>query len=148
MRNLPSAWRRTPQVNARDNAGNIVVWNPSGSNLVNDQFNLCTSCHNLKTFDGSKTMASGTAASGTVPVGNHENTWYRVIATTHNNNLDNETNGISGYVLRTNGETACFDCHGHEARTEPAITLMPHRLTRQRRQTSGYGRCRLMRASC
>jgi hypothetical protein len=105
------------RVNARDDAGNVVVWNPSGSNLVNDQFNLCTGCHGLKALDGS-TMASGTAASGTVPVGHHENTWYRIIATTHNNNLDNATNGISGYVLRTNGESACFDCHGHEARTE------------------------------
>jgi hypothetical protein len=105
-------------VKARDEAGNVVNWNPSGSNLVNDQFNLCTSCHNLKTYDGSKTMASGTAASGTVPVGHHENTWYRIIATTHLNNLDNPTNGITGYVIRSNGETACFDCHGHEARTE------------------------------
>ncbi len=111
-------------VKARDAAGNVVNWNPSKSNLADDQFNLCTSCHGLKTFDGSKTMASGTAASGTVPVGHHEDTWYRIIATTHNNNLDNTTNGITGYVLRTVATTSnptptpCFDCHGHEARTE------------------------------
>ena len=111
----PAAGLRRGQT--RDAAGNLVAWNPSGSSFVNDQYNLCTGCHNLKTNDG-KTMASGTAASGSVKVGHHENTWYRIIATTHNNNLDNETNGITGYVLRTNGETACFDCHGHEWRTE------------------------------
>jgi hypothetical protein len=110
-------------VKARDTAGNIVNWNPSQSNKANDQFNLCTSCHGLKTFDGSKVMASGTAASGTVPVGHHENSWYRIIATTHLNNSDNEAaGGISGYVLRMPTEanpdaTPCYDCHGHEART-------------------------------
>jgi hypothetical protein len=105
------------RVNTRDEAGNIVLWNPSGSNEVNDQFNLCTSCHGLKTNDGT-TMASGTAASGTVAVGHHENSWYRIIATTHLNNSDNATNGITGYVLRTNLESPCFDCHGHEWKTE------------------------------
>ena len=105
-------------VKARDAAGNVVSWNPSQSNKVNDQFNLCTSCHGLKTFDGSKVMASGTAASGTVPVGHHENSWYRIIATTHLNNSDNEAaGGISGYVIRVNGKKPCFDCHGHEAKT-------------------------------
>ncbi len=105
-------------VKARNADGNIVNWNPSKSNMANDQFNLCTSCHGLKTFDGSKVMASGTEASGTVPVGHHENSWYRIIATTHLNNTDNATNGISGYVLRVANGTACFDCHGHEAKTE------------------------------
>lgn len=110
-------------VNARNAAGDVVNWNPSRSNKANDQFNFCTSCHGLKTFDGSKVMASGTAASGTATVGHHENTWYRIIATTHMNNTDNATNGISGYVLRLPTEanpsaTPCFDCHGHEARTE------------------------------
>ena len=110
-------------VRARDAAGNLVNWNPSQSTKANDQFNLCTSCHGLKTFDGSKVMASGTAASGTVPVGHHESSWYRIIATTHLNNSDNEAaGGISGYVLRmptgTNPDaTPCFDCHGHEAKT-------------------------------
>ncbi|MHB8908088.1 MAG: cytochrome C [Syntrophales bacterium] len=110
--------------------GNIVNWNPSKSNQLNDQYNLCTSCHNLKTYDGAKVMASGTEASGTVKVGHHETSWYRVIATTHNNNADNTVGGISGYVIRipktaedayattTNPNAApCFDCHGHEAKT-------------------------------
>ncbi len=121
-------------VKGRDANGNIVNWNPSKSNQQDDIFNLCTSCHNMKTFDGSQTMASGTAASGTVPVGHHENVWYRVIATTHLNNSDNTTNGITGYVMRiprvdadeyypsagtiNPNARACFDCHGHEWRTE------------------------------
>jgi hypothetical protein len=110
-------------VKARDAAGNLVNWDPSKSNKTNDQFNFCTSCHGLKTYDGSKVMASGTAASGTVPVGQHEDTWYRIIATTHLNNSDNEAaGGISGYVLRmptsaNPDATPCYDCHGHEART-------------------------------
>ncbi len=110
--------------------GSVVNWNPSKSNELNDQYNLCTSCHNLKTYDGAKVMASGSAASGTVKVGHHETSWYRVIATTHNNNADNTVGGISGYVIRipktaedayastTNPNAApCFDCHGHEAKT-------------------------------
>ena len=110
-------------VKARDANGNIVNWNPSKSGNANDQFNLCTSCHTLKTFDGSKVMASGSAASGTVPVGQHETLWYRILATTHLNNSDNvAAGGISGYVLRMPTEanphaTTCFDCHGHEAKT-------------------------------
>ncbi len=107
-------------VKARDAAGNVVNWNPSGSNLRNDQFNLCTSCHNLKTFDGKLIMGSGSAASGTTTVGHHETSWYRVIGTTHNNSLDNTaagSNGVTGYVIRTTGENPCFDCHAHEAKT-------------------------------
>ncbi|MDD2310492.1 MAG: cytochrome C [Desulfuromonadaceae bacterium] len=105
-------------VKARDINGNIVNWNPSKSNLQNDQYNLCTSCHGLKTYDGSKTMGSGSLASGTVEVGHHETSWYRIIGTTHNNiTADNTVNGISGYVIRTKGEKPCFDCHAHEAKT-------------------------------
>jgi hypothetical protein len=110
-------------VKARDAAGNVVDWNPGMSSKVNHQFNLCTSCHGLKTFDGSKVMASGTTASGTAAVGHHENIWYRIIATTHLNNMDNEAaGGISGYVLRMGSgakpnTNTCFDCHGHEAKT-------------------------------
>ena len=110
--------------------GDIVSWNPSRTNKLNDQFNLCTSCHTLKTYDGAKVMASGSAASGTVKVGYHETSWYRILATTHNNNSDNTVNGISGYVIRipktaedayantTNpNANPCFDCHAHEAKT-------------------------------
>ncbi len=108
--------------------GTIVNWNPSGNSKANDQFNLCTSCHGLKMNDGT-IMASGdivwntdlggnpTAGTATTKVGHHETSWYRVIATTHLDNLDNATYGITGYVVRANGENACFDCHGHESRT-------------------------------
>jgi mono/diheme cytochrome c family protein len=112
------------QVTARDAAGNIVNWNPSKSNLANDQFNLCTSCHTLKTFDGSQLLATGNVVTwGTVTaqtgiVGHHDTSWYRVLASTHYNNLDNPAaGGISGYVIREKGESPCYDCHGHEART-------------------------------
>jgi hypothetical protein len=103
-------------VKTRDASGNVVNWNPSGSNLQNDQYNLCTSCHNLKDNAGTL-MASGSTASGTVAVGHHEDGWFRVIASTHNNNSDNPANGISGYVIRVKGENPCFDCHAHEAKT-------------------------------
>ncbi len=107
-------------VTTRDTTGAIVKWNPSGlSNKANDQFNLCTSCHGLVTNDG-KVMASGDLVYGnmsTVKVGHHEDDWYRTIATTHYDNLDNANLSITGYVVRKTGDSACFDCHGHEART-------------------------------
>jgi hypothetical protein len=134
-------------VKARDGAGNIVNWNPSKTYMTNDQFNLCTSCHTLKSYDGNKVLASGnivtynTFTVATDKVGHHETSWYRVIATTHLNNSDNPTaGGISGYVIRipktaedayestTNPNAKpCFDCHGHEAKTmtaysNPAVT--------------------------
>ncbi|MDA8428234.1 MAG: multiheme c-type cytochrome [Geobacteraceae bacterium] len=115
-------------VKTRDASGNIVNWNPSASGKANDQFNLCTSCHGLKTNDGT-VMASGdtvyntdmsgnpTAGTVTTPAGHHEDDWYRVIATTHYNNADNTLYGITGYVVRAKGTNPCFDCHAHEART-------------------------------
>ncbi|MBI5417893.1 cytochrome C [Candidatus Poribacteria bacterium] len=124
-------------VKARDDSGNIVNWNPSKSNLVNDEFNLCTSCHTLKSYDGSSLLASGnainfgTTAISTKEVGFHNTSWYRVIASTHYNNSDNvAAGGISGYVIRipktskdayesTKNPDAkpCLDCHSHEAMT-------------------------------
>jgi mono/diheme cytochrome c family protein len=95
---------------------------------LNDQFRLCTQCHGY-TNPAGLLMGSGTVASGTALVGHHETSWYRIIGTTHFNNLDNPTNGITGYVIRipkTAGAYAsttnpnartCFDCHGHEAKT-------------------------------
>ena len=107
-------------VTTRDASGAIVKWNPSGAtNKANDQFNLCTSCHGLLTNDG-KVMASGNVVYGnmsTATVGHHENDWYRTIATTHYDNLDNANLSITGYVVRKTGNTPCFDCHGHESRT-------------------------------
>lgn len=109
-------------VKTRDALGNLVNWNPSGSNLQNDQFNLCTSCHGLIDNDKKHVMASGNTATifgviSTSKVGHHETSWYRVIATTHYNNPNNPTYGISGYVIRKTGEKPCFDCHAHEAKT-------------------------------
>jgi hypothetical protein len=107
-------------VTTRDAGGTLVKWNPSGlTNKANDQFNLCSSCHGLLTNDG-KVMASGDVVYGnmsTVKVGHHEDDWYRTIATTHYDNLDNANLSITGYVVRKTGDTPCFDCHGHEART-------------------------------
>ncbi len=134
-------------VTTRDGLGNIVTWNPNPGNTsnANDQFNLCTSCHNAVANDKATVMASGdviwstnaftsaaTSGTQTAPTGHHEDDWYRVIATTHLDNPDNTVYGITGYVLRTKPTTAldattgtyvtrpattCFDCHGHEART-------------------------------
>ncbi len=129
-------------VKARDTSGNVVAWNPSKSYLLNDQFNLCTGCHTLKSYDGNTVLASGNVVSygsftvATEKVGHHDTSWYRVIATTHLNNADNPAaGGISGYVVRipktaddayastTNPNAKpCFDCHGHEARTMTAYT--------------------------
>jgi hypothetical protein len=113
-------------VKARDASGNVVNWNPGDSTFANNQFNLCTGCHNLKSYDGSTLLATGdiiTWGTGTpvqtLKVGHHEDRWNRVIATTHYNNLDNPlAGGLSGYVIRTNGEKPCFDCHGHEWNTK------------------------------
>ena len=149
-----------------DVAGNIVTWNPDPANTsnVNDQFNLCTSCHNMIANDKKTVMASGNAVLGTnaytnvatatstqtIAIGHHEDDWYRTIATTHYNNTDNTTYGISGYTIRTKATTAldpatgtyqtraatpCFDCHGHESRTNTSVVARDTKLTTT--QTAG-----------
>ena len=127
--------------------GNLVNWNPD-KNQAPGQFDLCTSCHTLYNFNGSTLLASGTAAEATTgkpatdKVGHHETSWYRVIATTHYDNPATGLNAtdaalapgnvIEGYVLRTNTANPCFDCHGHEARTntnavaDAAVTVKPN----------------------
>ncbi len=106
---------------AKDTTGNIVAWNPSKtSGAKNNQFNLCTSCHTMYDYNGSKLLADGvTTVNGAVTgaVGYHPTSWYRIIATTH---YDDPTTTaiIEGYNIRKLGENACFDCHGHEAKTE------------------------------
>lgn len=95
--------------------GTLVNWNPAKSAKRNDQFNLCTSCHGYFDNDGATIMGSGSVASGTVKAGHHETSWYRLIATTHYDNP--ATEDIEGYGVRVNGEKPCFDCHGHEAKT-------------------------------
>ena len=110
-------------VKTRDANGNVVAWDPNLNRKV-DQFDLCTSCHNYLENDGTTLIASGTVASGTRPATNsfyHNTAWYRVIASTH---WDNPATGvglpstlIEGYVIRTTSANPCFDCHGHEAKT-------------------------------
>jgi len=109
-------------VNTRDGSGNVVAWDPNGNRKV-DQFDLCTSCHTYQNLDGTL-VASGTAASGTQPTTApfyHNTAWYRVIASTHWDNpatgVGLASNLIEGYVIRKTGSNPCFDCHGHEAKT-------------------------------
>jgi hypothetical protein len=97
-----------------------TAWFPSttvgaATPSTNDQFRLCTQCHGY-TNPAGKLMGSGTATSGTVKVGYHETSWYRIIGTTHFD--DPTTQSIEGWVMRTNGPNSanpCYDCHGHEA---------------------------------
>jgi hypothetical protein len=115
-----------------------TAWDPSTtagtvtSSLAdgkNDQYRLCTQCHGFINVDG-KIMGSGTAASGTVLVGHHDTSWNRIIATTHYD--DPATSTIEGYKVRftlpdgSANPNACFDCHGHEAKTnstnDPALS--------------------------
>ena len=116
------------QINTRDIDGNVVAWDPNSNRKV-DQFDLCTSCHTYQNPDGTL-VASGTPASGTKPATApfyHNTAWYRSIPSTH---WDNPATGvvpsgvtalpstlIEGYVVKTKGADPCFDCHGHEAKT-------------------------------
>lgn len=105
---------------AKDTSGRDVAWNPLNTSAAkNNQFNLCTSCHTMYNYNGSKLLADGVisvngAVTGTV--GHHTTSWYRIIASTH---FDDPltTTTIEGYNIRKNGATPCFDCHGHEAKT-------------------------------
>lgn len=146
---------------ARGTGTGTALWNPSkasGTSPVNNQFNLCTSCHNMFDYTGNKVIASGTTASGSRPY-YHATSWYRVIATTHKEKsmtfgnmsslpdpvsgafVPRQNSNITGYVVRmtkpSTGATTvsginystdpyyngpCFDCHGHEAKTNTAST--------------------------
>jgi hypothetical protein len=112
-------------VKGRDAAtgGNIVLWDPN-ANRRTDQFDLCTSCHTMYNYNGTQLLVDGNTYNGvtTGVVGEHDTSWYRIIASTH---FDNPNTGvglastlIEGYNLRRTGENPCFDCHGHEAKTE------------------------------
>jgi len=95
----------------------VAGWDPNG-NATADQFDLCTSCHTYN--KGANLIGSGSIASGTVPF-YHNTSWYRTITTTHFDDPATgyglASNAIEGYVLRTTGDNPCFDCHGHELRT-------------------------------
>ena len=134
-------------VKARDAAtnGNVVLWNPDLSSQ-NSQFNLCTSCHNIYNYNKTKVIASGSASSGTLTFssGPHNTRWNRVVSSTHrekgmltlqtipfaNMTTINSTRGtlITGYAIRLTNTTdpnyrgPCYDCHGHEAKTNTGST--------------------------
>lgn len=110
-------------------------WTPNGSSSA--QLALCTSCHGYKLNDGTLMTTGGTysvstdagadeewftdddtlsAGTDTDVIGHHDTSWYRTIATTHFDNPDS-TGVVEGYVIREDSDTPCFDCHGHELRT-------------------------------
>jgi len=93
-------------------------WDPNG-NGVADEFDFCTSCHTYYNQDG-VLIGSGSAASGTAPF-YHNTAWYRMITSTHYDDpttgYDLDENIIEGYVIREDSPNPCFDCHGHELRT-------------------------------
>ncbi|MDT8441548.1 MAG: C-type polyheme cytochrome OmcB [Desulfuromonadales bacterium] len=108
-------WENFIATNNSLDSGN---WDPNG-NGVADQFDFCTSCHTYYNQDG-RLVGSGSAASGTAPF-YHNTAWYRTVTTTH---YDDPATGygltdniLEGYVIRTDSANPCFDCHGHELRT-------------------------------
>lgn len=108
-------------VMSRDSSGNLVPWNPSKSGITAEQFNLCTSCHNLYNYNQTKVIASGSVASGTQQY-EHSDRWTRSIAITHrekamvglmtlpfaNMTTGSGTDGtqITGYAIRIAAPTA------------------------------------------
>lgn len=102
----------------------IAGWDPNANGIA-DQFDLCTGCHTYYSQDGTL-IGSGSVASATAPY-YHDTSWYRIIATTHYDNPDTgydlAENAIEGYALRINSENPCFDCHGHELRTNTRYHL-------------------------
>ncbi|PLX77978.1 MAG: hypothetical protein C0614_09110 [Desulfuromonas sp.] len=98
-------------------------WDPN-ANGVPDQFDFCTSCHTYYNQDG-VLIGSGSTASGTAPH-YHNTAWYRILPSTHYDDpatgAEMDVSTVEGYNIRQtiNGEVnenPCFDCHGHEFRT-------------------------------
>jgi hypothetical protein len=96
----------------------VPGWDPNQNGFA-DQFDACTACHNLFNNDGSLALNY-----------HHESAqvnWARILRTTHYDNPATGVTGndvaldsnrtIEGYVIRQNGANPCFDCHGHELRT-------------------------------
>lgn len=102
--------------------GRIVAWDPNGNRLV-DEYDLCTSCHMLYNYNGTKLIASGKDFNiGTTTISSdkfyHETAWYRIIASTHLDQTATPSgSGIEGYVIRKNAEHPCLECHGHDFKT-------------------------------
>ena len=102
----------------------VPDWDPNNNGTA-DQFDLCTSCHNYY-IDGMIVGGGSTVGdnANTSKAFYHNTAWYRTIGTTHYDNpaTASGTGGttdspIEGYVIRANSDNPCFDCHGHELRT-------------------------------
>lgn len=110
---------------ATTSTGTKVAWNPSkaaSADAKNNQFNLCTSCHVLYNYDGSKVLyPSNYTATTTDQIGGRSHGWHAALVSTHYDNP--ATAGVvEGYNIRKTGG-ACFDCHGHEAKTSTAAAM-------------------------
>jgi hypothetical protein len=101
-------------------------WDPN-QNGESDELDMCTSCHNYKTADGSQLFGSGSTDSGTAEF-YHDTAWYRNITTTHYDDPAT-TDTVEGYVLRETGDSPCFDCHGHELLTNTRYADDPEEST-------------------
>ncbi len=120
------------QTKTRDLSGNIVTWDPNANKVV-DQYDLCTSCHNMTTNEGKligsgntlQVYSSAAAGSGFKNISTsayyHSTAWYRILPSTHYDQSASRTTSsgttIEGYVIRKNTKNPCFDCHGHEFQT-------------------------------
>lgn len=109
---------RADTVIVNDNAITSGDWDPNGNGIA-DQFDFCTSCHTYYNQDGDL-VGSGSTESGTAPF-YHNTAWYRTLPSTHYDDPDTgyglTANIQEGYVIRENSANPCFDCHGHELRT-------------------------------
>lgn len=102
-----------------DQLRTVAGWDPNGSGGATDQFDLCTSCH-VYTNAAGTLVTSGSGVYSTSAF-YHSTAWYRIIPSTH---YDNPLTGvglasttIEGYNIRKNSANPCFDCHGHEFKT-------------------------------
>ncbi|NJD90487.1 MAG: cytochrome C [Geobacter sp.] len=80
---------------------------------TNNQYRLCTQCHTYIMPDG-RLVATATGGT-TTSAYEHDSSWYRVIATTHYDNP--ATGAVEGYGIDMTSANPCFDCHGHESKT-------------------------------
>jgi hypothetical protein len=129
------------QWSTRDAGGNIVAWNPPHpntltKNFISDQIDLCTGCHTMTTNDGvligsGNTLNINGTSVPTVPFF-HNTAWYRILPSTHYDQPASST-VIEGYNIRNvseNVKNPCFDCHGHEFKTNTrALVNRPERGT-------------------
>ncbi len=90
---------------------------------ANNQYRLCTQCHTYINPNG--TLVATASGGTTTAAFEHDTAWYRIIATTHYYSNPGNVAGtaINGYGIRFTLPDAsvnpdpCFDCHGHEAKT-------------------------------